>query len=111
MASARRPRPVRGDGRGRQGQLTYAEFMRDLLAGTITATTLHETTAPDGNRAVVVPQFGENGRPLPPLVVNVPLRRLLTLAYDDPRGPNGGGPRDPRDDDPPGGGPRDRGNP
>lgn len=111
MASVRRPRPVRGNGRGRNAQATYAEFMRDLLDGTIKATTLRDATEADGQDEITIPQFDDRGNPLEPIVVVVPRKRLVSVEYDDPRGPNGGGPRDPRDDDPPGGGPRDRGNP
>jgi hypothetical protein len=64
---------------------TYAEIMRDLvLAGKATA--LHDVTVPDGSRQVSVPQFDGDGRPLPPVVVTVQARRLVSVEYDDPNG-------------------------
>jgi hypothetical protein len=83
MASVRKSRPVKGDGRGRNARATYAEFMRDLLSGAIQATALHDVTAPDGTVEIEVPT--EDGTAT---VVHT-RRRLLSLEYDDPDGSPG----------------------
>lgn len=95
MASARKTRPVRGNGRGDSSRVTYAEFMRDLLDGTITATALHDVTEADGEDEVRVPQFDERGEPLPPIVLTVPRRRLVAVEYTErPAGASGSPPND-----------------
>lgn len=83
MASKKKGRPLRGNGRdGRD----YAEFMAGLLNGTIVATQLHDTTVPDGTHDLVLKQFDENGNPRPDETVTVPKRRITKLEYDDPNG-------------------------
>jgi hypothetical protein len=81
MAAARRKeRPLKGNGRdGRD----YGEFIAGVLDGSIPATSLIETTVPDGTQDVAVPQFDGAGQPLPDQVVTVPKRRLTKLEYDE----------------------------
>jgi len=83
MATRRKQRPLRGDGRD---GLDYAEFMAGLCDGSIRATKLVDTTVPDGTRDVVVQRLDENGERLPDVVVTVSARRLTKLEYDDPNG-------------------------
>jgi hypothetical protein len=83
MASKKKERPLKGDGRdGRD----YGEFMAGLLDGSIVATKLIDTTVPDGTQQVTVPQVDANGDPLPDIVLTLPKRRLTKLEYDDPQG-------------------------
>jgi hypothetical protein len=83
MASRRKERPLRGSGRD---GTDYREFMGGLLAGTIHATRLVDTTVPDGTQEVTVEQYDENGQRLPDVVISVPRRRLTKLEFDDPQG-------------------------
>lgn len=83
MASRRINRPLQGNGRdGRD----YGDFMKGLLDGSIVATKLVDTTVPQGPKDIVIPQFAQDGSPLPDVVVTVNERRLTKLEYDDPRG-------------------------
>jgi len=83
MASRKKERPLKGNGRD---GADYADFMAGLVGGTIVATKLIDTTVPDGTQDVTVKRFDENGAPLPDEVVTVPKRRLTKLEYDDPNG-------------------------
>lgn len=83
MASRRKERPLRGNGRD---GLDYAEFLAGLCNGSIHATKLVDTTVPDGTRDVVLQRLDENGVPLPDVVVTASTRRLIKLEYDDPDG-------------------------
>jgi hypothetical protein len=83
MATRRKVRPIRGDGRD---GLDYREFIDGLCDGSIRATRLVDTTVPDGTRDVVVQRLDENGVRLPDEVVTVSKRRLTKLEYDDPDG-------------------------
>lgn len=101
MASARRTRPIRGNGTGGRARRMYAEFLRDLLAGTITATQLHDQVQVAGTERAVVPVFVEDpngtielqredgttvrGR-FDSALVDVPRRRIVQFEYTDPNG-------------------------
>lgn len=78
---AKKTKPLRGNGRdGRD----YGSFMAQLLAGTIIAVNLDETSVPDGNQSVTLKQQQEDGTSLPDVVVNnVPKRRVTKLDYDE----------------------------
>lgn len=84
MASARRPYRKRNDDR-----MNYARIMRDLIL-TGRATTLHDVTQVVGTRPVQSETVDDRGQPVT-LVLEVPVKRLLSVEYDDP------GPRSPRD--------------
>ena len=83
MASARKNRPLRGNGRD---GIDYQDFITGVLDGSIKATKLVETTVPDGNQDVAIPQIDTQGNRGPDLIVTVPKRRLTKLEYDDPNG-------------------------
>lgn len=83
MASARKNRALRGNGRD---GVDYQDFITGVLNGSIKATRLVETTVPDGTQDVAVKQFDGQGNPLPDQVVTVPRRRVTKLEYDDPNG-------------------------
>jgi len=83
MASRRKTLPIAG----KTDAQAYGDFMRDLLAGTVTASALVETRAPDGgSRAVALERTDDSGNRLPPVLVIVPTTRLAVLQYDDPNG-------------------------
>lgn len=91
---ARKELPRSGD-----DALDYRAFMTGLLAGTIKATALADTTVPDGTRDVTIQVFVEDpkgdvviddghggkvtGR-FEARVATVAVRRLTKLEYDDP---------------------------
>jgi hypothetical protein len=83
MASRRKQRPLRGNGRD---GVDYQDFIDGLCNGTIRATVLVDTTVPDGTRDVVLKRFDEDQNPLPDETVTVSKRRLTKLEYDDPNG-------------------------
>lgn len=83
MASRRKNKPLRGNGRD---GLDYRDFLDGLLQGTITATLLIDTTVPQGSLDVHIPQRDANDTPLPDVIVTVNERRLTKLDYDDPNG-------------------------
>jgi hypothetical protein len=83
MATRRKQRPLKGDGRD---GADYREFIDGLLDGSIRATKLVDTTVPDGTRDVIIKQYDANDDPLPDLVVTADQRRLTKLEYDDPNG-------------------------
>lgn len=83
MASARKNRPLQGNGRDGADYLT---FIAGVCDGSIKATRLVETTVPDGTQDVTVPQIDAQGNRGPDQIVTVPRRRLTKLEYDDPNG-------------------------
>lgn len=83
MASARKQRPLRGNGRD---GVDYIDFINGVCNGSIKATRLVETTVPDGTIDVVVPQIDAQGNRGPDQIVTVPKRRLTKLEFDDPNG-------------------------
>lgn len=83
MAAKKKDRPLKGNGRD---GVDYADFITGLCNGSIVATTLEETTVPDGTRVIPEKKVDGAGLPLPDGTVTVNQRRLTKLEYNDPNG-------------------------